>query len=336
MKLSEVKKLLIRAASRHVSVEEAEYFAEEVIETEIRKSSHGKRFTDVTKDIKSWSTDSAVKKSISLPGYIQYDFEERAPSLKIKQIHDELESMVKANGVAMISIINSGGMHVMHLWTQGLAKRGIFALSSWNGGPDAVVPFNGTRGILGTNPVSYGFPSDKGESIIDMATSEIPYFKIVDAKRTGKILPTMSAVDSGGEVTTNPKEGLDEEGVSNLLPMGGGYKGYAINYLMEVMTSALIGAKASSEMSSDYIEKEHGGFIIAIAIDKVTEIDKYEASIKSLNQKIRSQAPKKGVEKVIVPGDGNLSAKETITDDLEIDLDGETINELYFLSGNTM
>ena len=223
----------------------------------------------------------------------------------------------------MVSIVNSGGMHTMHLWPQGLAKRGLFALAGWNGGPDAVVPFNGTRGIFGTNPMAYGFPGDKGDIVIYMATSEIPYFKIKDAKAENISLPENSAVDNNGELTTDPNKAMDEKGISNLLPVGGSYKGYNLNYLIEIMTSALIGARISSQMSNAYIETEHGGFIIAIAIDKVTTKDKYEASIKSMNEKIRSQKPKMGVNKVLVPGDRNLAKKLGMDGDSEIQVDEE-------------
>ena len=287
MKIRDIKILLTEAAQKYISPIEAHYFANEVVETDIRKpAKDGKYRNEMVKDIKSWENKTGpVQKTIDLPGYTQYDFGGRAPSLKIKEIHEELEKKAKVNGIAMISVINSGGMHVMHLWSQGLVKRGLFALGGWNGGPNAVVPFNGTEGILGTNPMTYGFPGDKGDIVIDMATSEIPYFKIVAAKKEEKSLPPNTAVDSRGELTTDPSQALNDAGVSNLLPMGGNYKGYNINYLMEVMTSALIGARASSEMSNDYIETEHGGFIVAIDINKVTNKNKYDTSIKNLNEK---------------------------------------------------
>lgn len=328
MKLKELKSVLIKVVQKYVGFEEAEYFANEVIETEVRKPSPDLKYQDdLIKDIKSWEGKTEpLKKVIDLPGYTQYDFEGRGPSVKIKEIHDELEAKAKVNGIAMVSIINSAGMHVLHLWTQGLAKRGLFALGAWNGGPDAVVPINGTRGIFGTNPVTYGFPGDKGEIVVDMATSEIPYFKIVNAKKLKIPLLPNTAVDSSGELTTDPGKALNDVGVSNLLPMGGNYKGYNINYLIEVMTSALIGARASSEMSDGYIETEHGGFIIAIDIGKVTDNSKYKGSVKNLNEKVRAQKPKAGVEKVMVPGDRNLENKKLISDDLEIEI-GDNLTE---------
>jgi LDH2 family malate/lactate/ureidoglycolate dehydrogenase len=334
MKIKDIKELLVGATQKYLTPAEAEYFATEVVETDIRKPSPDKKYqNDMVKDIKSWEGKAGpVRKTIDLPGYTQYDFDGRGPSLKIKEIHDELERKAKANGIAMVSVINSGGFHVLHLWTQGLAKRGLFALGAWNGGPDAVVPLNGTKGIFGTNPMTYGFPGDKGDIVIDMATSEIPYFKIVAAKKEKKGLPPNTAVDNEGESTTDASKALDDAGVSNLLPMGGNYKGYNINYLIEVMTSALIGARASSEMSDDYIETEHGGFIIAIDISKVTDRNKYNASIKSLNEEVRAQTPKSGVDKVIIPGDRNLMNKAGITDETEIDIDESYQNELASLA----
>ena len=324
MKIAEVKKLLTNAVKKYVSKEEVEYFATEIIETDIRKPPRKKYSQGTIDDIKSWEgKDPEIKKTIDLPGYTQYDFKGKGPSLKIKEIHDELEKKAKNNGISMVSIINSGGMHTMHLWTQGLAKRGLFALCAWNGGPDAVVPFNGTRGIFGTNPLTYGFPGDKGDIVIDMATSEIPFFKILDAKKNQTPLPENTAVDNDGEITTDPNKAIDAKEISNLLPMGGNYKGYNINYLMEIMTSALIGARASSQMSDSYIETEHGGFIIAIAIDKITDRKKYDASVKSMNEKIRAQKPKKDVKKVQVPGDRNLERKIDINDKTDIEIDPE-------------
>ena len=329
MKIADIKKLLVNAVKKYVSQEEAEYFATEIVETDIRKPPRKKYSHGTIDDIKSWEgKDQEVKKTIDLPGYTQYDFKGKGPSLKIKEIHDELERKAKANGISMISIINSGGMHTMHLWTQGLAKRGLFAIGAWNGGPDAVVPINGTRGIFGTNPMTYGFPGDKGDIVIDMATSEIPFFKILGAKADQTPLPENTAVDNNGEITTDPNKAIDEKEVSNLLPMGGNYKGYNINYLMEIMTSALIGARASSQMSDSYIETEHGGFIIAIAIDKVTDQNKYDASVKSMNEKIRAQKPKKGIEKVQVPGDRNLEKKIGVTDKTDIEINEEYKNIL--------
>ncbi len=331
MKYKNIKELLKQAVAPYVTDAEAEYFAEEVAETDVRKPPHEKYSEGIIADIQTWKNKvGEIKKVIDLPGFSKYDFGGLGPALKIKTIHDDLIAKADQNGISMVSIVNSGGMHTMHLWTQGLAKKGYFAFATWNGGPDAVVPLNGTRGLLGTNPLTYGFPGDKGDIVVDMATSEIPYFKVVGAKKHKDTLPINTAVDSEGEVTTDAEKALDNNGVSNLLPMGGGYKGYNINYLTEIMTSALIGARASSQMSDAYIETEHGG-IIVVAIDKVTERSAYDESMKSLNEEIRDQKPRAGIGRVTVPGDRNLEHKNSLTDESEVVVDTEYLEKLNAL-----
>ncbi len=156
-----------------------------------------------------------------------------------------------------------------------------------------------------------------------LTTSEIPFFKVLNASKVGASLPPNTAVDNEGELTTDSNKAIDENEVSNLLPMGGNYKGYNINYLMEIMTSALIGARVSSQMSDGYVEPEHGGFLIAIAIEKVSNRNTYDASIRSINEEIRAQKPRQGVERVIVPGDTNLERKQGVSDESEVEISDE-------------
>ena len=333
MKILELQTLLTRAAQKHVRADEAAYFASETVETHVRKSPRTDVIEEAVKDLESWAKHPSEITVRELPGFVAMDFHGRGPSLKLKEIHDTLEKKANANGIAMMSILDSAGMHTMHLWTQGLAKRGLFAIAGFNGGPEGVIPLNGTHGILGTNPITFGFPGDKGDIVIDMATSEIPYFQIVDAKKEGKTLPVNSAVDAQGQLTNDPKAALDETGASNLTPLGNTYKGYNLNYVMEIMTSALIGAKISTQMDPAYVAEEHGGFIIAIAIEKVTNRSEYDASIAHMNYAIRAQKPKAGVEKLTVPGDRNLEHKTKMRESLDVEIDAELLARLQTLAG---
>jgi len=92
MKIRELKKLLQEAVKKYVSQEESEYFADEVVETDLRKPPHKKYSEGIIADIKSWQNKSGTfQKLVDLPGFTQYNFNGLGPSLKIKEIHDELE-----------------------------------------------------------------------------------------------------------------------------------------------------------------------------------------------------------------------------------------------------
>jgi LDH2 family malate/lactate/ureidoglycolate dehydrogenase len=267
-----------------------------------------------------------------LPGMMQLDCNHLPISFKLKWIHDMLIAKAKQNGIAIVSVNNSGGMHSLNTWAQGLAKRGVFAFGAYNGGPDSVVPYNGTKGIFGTNPITFGFPSKDGGLVVDMATSEIPYFEIRNAKKNGISLKPNVAVDENGVMTTDTARAMDETGTSNLLPMGGSYKGYAINYLIEIMTGSLIGAKLSNMQNPDYINEDHGGFLIVIDIDAFTTRERFESEVAVLNTIIREQKPATGSTKVIVPGDNNLERLHAVQESESVEIDEAILNDLKGLA----
>ncbi len=236
----------------------------------------------------------------------------------------------------MVSFTNSKSMHTIHSWVQGLAKRNLLAIAVCNGGPAAVIPFNGTKGIFGTNPMAYGMPDGKGGIIcIDMATSEAPYFEILDANDAKKSLREHIAVDQNGEFTTDPSKALDfslskTDPISNLVPIGGGYKGYYISYLMEIMTSGLIHMPSSPEMSTDFVAEEHGAFILAFSPKAFGSEKAFLKSIKTVNEKIKKQKPKKG-ENIRVPGEGNTKRFDNLKNK-EIDVSDDLFEKINKLS----
>jgi len=329
MKISqeEIRNKLINAAKQFVSAEEANYMADETIEAYLRK-------TPRTNPLKSTIDDlSATKKienrdlkfNVDLPAFVEIDFNKQGPLVYIKKVHDLILDRSSNAGITMVSFVNSKSMHTLHTWVQGLAKQGIMSMAVCNGGPRAVVPHNGTKGLFGTNPMAYGIPGRNGEIFcVDMATSEIPYFEIMDAYKDEKALKQRSAVDSDGEFTTDPKKALDfseseTDPVSNIVPMGGGYKGYYIVYLMELLTSALIGMPTSPEMSADFVPEEHGAIIIAFNPEAMGTKDKFDQSVEALHLAIKSQKAKPG-ETIIYPGENNnIKFIENKYEDLEID-----------------
>lgn len=330
MKVRNLREKLITSFSRFISQDEATNLAQEVIEAHVRKAPRSNILDEVLGDLAAWQSKPEAKWEVALqlPGYTAYNGNGLGPMLKLPEIQKTLIRQARQNGIAMASVTNAKAFHALHIWVQGLAKQGLFAIASYNGGPDGVIPLNGTTGLLGTNPIAFGFPGDKGDICIDMATSEIPYFHIVDAKKKGEGLPPNAAVDASGNLTTNASKALTDAGVSNLTPMGNTYKGYNLVYALEVMTSALIGAKISAMQDPGYVAEEHGGFIIAISIDALTNRKLYDEAVRTQNEEIRAQKPRKGTPPIIVPGDTNLARKMQLSEDMDIDLPESTLKKL--------
>lgn len=139
-------------------------------------------------------------------------------------------------GIAQISVDNAfhylwGGGYVMEA-----AERGYFAYTNCTSTLAEVVPFGGKFPTLGTNPHSWGIPSQEANGfpiVMDWATSTVAMGRVQALKREGRELPVGAAVDKGGRPTVDPNE------VAALLPFGG-HKGYGMSLLNEIF-GALIG-----------------------------------------------------------------------------------------------
>ena len=207
---AELELKLAKAAEQVVSKEEAQYFAAETIETHLRKAPRTNPLKSSIGDLEACIKHNGKKITykIDLPSFISIDFNSHGPLLYIKKIHDELEKRSNANGLAMAAFTNSQSMHTVHAWVQGLAKRGLVAIAVSNGGPNAVIPFNGTRGLFGTNPMAYGIPGENGQiHCVDMATSEIPFFEIkeaIDAHEARMLAEREQEKNGQGNATGSP------------------------------------------------------------------------------------------------------------------------------------
>ena len=139
-------------------------------------------------------------------------------------------------GIGQVSVDNAfhylwGGGYVMEA-----AQRGYLAYTNCTAALAEVVPLGGRFPTLGTNPHSWGFPTQHAVGfpvVIDWATSTIAMGRVQQLQREGKPLPPDAAVDASGQPTTDPAR------VAALLPFGA-HKGYGLSLINE-MVAALIG-----------------------------------------------------------------------------------------------
>ena len=114
------------------------------------------------------------------------------------------------------------------------AEAGMVGMSTTNSEP-YVVPYGGIGHALGTNPIALAAPLPDGIWDTDMATSQVAVNKIFNARDEGRTIPEGWGVDSEGRTTTDPNE------VYAAVPLGG-YKGYALAVLVEVLSGVLSGS----------------------------------------------------------------------------------------------
>lgn len=334
---SDLREKLISAAQKFVDQDAAEYFADECIEGHLRKIPRSNPIKSTIGDLvaSNKASGKSIEYSKDLGATLMIDFNGHGPLVFLRQIHDEIKERTEKYGVCFVSFTNSNGIHTLHHWVQGLAKQGIMSVVAVNGGPEAVVPYNGTRGVFGTNPMAFGIPGLDGNiHCVDMATSEAPFFEIMNAHRNKKDLREGVAVDQEGNPTTKTADALDtstseDDPVANLLPMGGSYKGYYLVYLLELLTSGLIGSPSSPEMSADFIPEEHGAILIAFNPKAMGTESNLDKSVVDIHETLKEQKPKAETT-IPIPGAGNNSRYDKGRDE-DIDVPDDSWQKLQKL-----
>lgn len=150
----------------------------------------------------------------------------------------------RTNGICGFSIEHSHTCTSLGYFTEQFAHAGMLAIGATNATP-RVAPPGGSTALLGTNPIAMAVPDGEGGVAFqfDFSTSAVALGKITMAAAAGESIPLGWAVDSSGEPTTDPHAALQGSLVS-----AGGYKGYGIGLMVEMLASALTGSNRSVDV----------------------------------------------------------------------------------------
>jgi LDH2 family malate/lactate/ureidoglycolate dehydrogenase len=175
---------------------------------------------------------------------------------------DEACALARDCGIGMASVINSSHFGAAGAYTLAAADAGFIGFVASNSGA-FVVPHGGTKPIHGTNPLSLAAPNPGGDPfLLDMATSAIPWNKVLRYRTESLELPDGVAVDRAGAFTTNPHE------ATALAPVGGpefGYKGAGLAGMADVLGGVLSGMRLSAEQDGLALgDTKLGHFVMAI------------------------------------------------------------------------
>ena len=109
MKISqeELSQLLVSVASKVVPKDEAEYFAQESIETHLRKIPRNNPIKSTISDLlASVNSDEKIAIENDLGASLRMNFNGHGPLVYSKMIHDLVEERSRKYGVFMMSFVN--------------------------------------------------------------------------------------------------------------------------------------------------------------------------------------------------------------------------------------
>lgn len=210
---------------------------------------------------------------------------------------DHLDNVIekaKRQGIYALGIYDSTYNDFFDVFCRRIAAKDCIAIIVENGGPQGVVPFGGKKEITGTNPIAYGIPTHKYPMIFDAATAMYAYGRIKQAKENGEKLPDNAYVDKDGNITTDPNVAYA------VLPFGG-FKGFAINLLIDVLSGALVRGKSGLDQPLDS-QRYIGTLIIVIDPAAFGEIADFKNATTKLASDILAVPPIDPSRPVRVPG----------------------------------
>jgi ureidoglycolate dehydrogenase (NAD+) len=150
----------------------------------------------------------------------------------------QVAAKAKANGVAVLAARNVSRIASPAVVSRRLADEDLASITMEYGGQAFVAHPDDCEPVTSTNPISIGFPYRGGPyPILDMATSERAYFFIKLAETLGQPIPSTWARDADGKPVSDPAH-------AHSLAALGGYKGFGLSFMFELLTAAMLGVPA--------------------------------------------------------------------------------------------
>jgi LDH2 family malate/lactate/ureidoglycolate dehydrogenase len=215
------------------------------------------------------------------------------------------------HGCATVGVHRSSHFGAGAIWGERLAALGQVGIVVSNTGP-SVAPFGSRDPILGTNPITIAVPTADRPFVLDMASSEAAYGKIVAAAAADERIPTTWAVDSDGTPTNDPAAAL-----SGALLAFGGHKGSGLATSVELLAAALTGAQFSDEITDMWTDPSahmRTGHLV-IAIRPLVDQAETRHRASGLLDRIRASRPAAGHDRVHVAGDLEQQRRASTAED---------------------
>jgi len=208
----------------------------------------------------------------------------------------------RASGVGVAAVRNSNHFGAAAYYAQMAAAANQVGFATTDAEP-TMAPWGGAQKlVVGNNPLAYAIPVDEQFTLVlDMAQSVVAWGKIFLAAQRGEQIPATWALNAAGEPTTDPHAAM--AGV--LLPVGG-YKGYGLALVMQILSSVLSGATfgpTMPPMSDPAVVQGHGHFFMALAIEHFIPLAEFRQSMTRVVAEQRAVPLAKGVERIYLPGE---------------------------------
>jgi LDH2 family malate/lactate/ureidoglycolate dehydrogenase len=237
-------------------------------------------------------------------------------------------AIVKAKkyGIGMVVVKNSTHYGIAGYYALMATYEGCIGITGTNARP-AVAPTFGVEPMYGTNPLTFGFPTDEEfPFILDCATSIIQRGKVEIAAREKKPLTKGTVIDrKTGKSRTDAAQLLIDfvDKKAALLPLGGigeelsGHKGYGYATVVEILSAALQDGRflkdlAGLDILGNKIHFNVGHFFIAIDPEFFMGLETFKTIAGAICKGLRESEVAPGESRIYTAGEKEFEAEKIV------------------------
>ena len=219
-------------------------------------------------------------------------------------------------GMGMVTVRNSSHYGIAGYWATMAVKENMIGITGTNARP-SIAPTFGVENMLGTNPLTFGMPTDEEfPFMLDCATSITQNGKIEYYARIGHDVPEGMVIGRDGSAMTDSVQILKDirSKKAALAPLGGigetlgGYKGYGYATVVEILSAALqsgIFLRALDGKDEDgNIRPYHlGHFFMAIDTEAFMGADAFKKTCGDILRELRGSEKAPGQDRIYTAGE---------------------------------
>ncbi|GAA3598219.1 Ldh family oxidoreductase [Agrococcus terreus] len=235
----------------------------------------------------------------------------------------------RVHGIGAVGVRNSNHFGTAMYFTRRAAREGCVALLTTNASP-AMAPWGGKEKRVGTNPWSIAGPWRDSVVALDIANTAVARGKLYLAKQRGEPIPSHWALDSEGAPTTDAVAGI----AGTIMPMAG-HKGYAISFMMDLLSGALTGSAVGTGVIGPYMPDGSSGaghLMIAIDVAALGPVEDYDSRVDAMVREVRETPLAVGHDRIHHPGELEDLAEAAARAAGGVELPEQTIAELGTLA----
>lgn len=230
--------------------------------------------------------------------------------------------MARRAGLAGVWVQRAGHFGRAGYYAELAAAEGMVGVALANAAP-SLAPWGGRERVLGNNPIAVAIPRRSAPPIVlDMALSVAAQGRVRLAAMRGDRLPAGWALDPRGNPTDDPQHAL----AGTLVPVGG-YKGYGLALVVDVLTGVLSGGAFGTDVAprrGSRSAASHAFFAVDVA--QLRGLEAFLDDMERLVGMVKNTALAPGFTEILLPGEPE--ARHRLAQEDVVELPPEVVAEV--------